>query len=108
MGDEGPLGVLIALCTRAVPIRVELAAASARLGLERAENGSETAQERLKTAMKRLRNGWTVIFHQPRMIGNDLDHGVELGVGCDGRTLWLAVGSLDERRGRRAAALMVR
>ena len=48
MGDEGPLGVSIALCTRAVPIYAKLAAASARLGSERAENGSETAQERLK------------------------------------------------------------
>ena len=38
------------------------------------------------------------------MLGNGLDHGVGLGVGCDGRTLWLAVGSLDERRGRAAAA----
>ena len=38
------------------------------------------------------------------MLGNGLDHEVELGVGCDGRTLWLAVGSLDERRGRVAAA----
>jgi hypothetical protein len=54
--------------------------------------------------MKRLRNGWTVIFHQPRMLGNGLDHEVGLGVGCDGRTLWLVVGSLNERRGRAAAA----
>ena len=36
MGDEGPLGVSIVLCTRAVPICAELAAASARLGPVRA------------------------------------------------------------------------
>ena len=75
MGDEGPLCVSIALYTRAVPIRAELAAASARLGSERAENGSEMAQER-------LRNGWTAIFHQPPMLGNGLEHGLRLGVGC--------------------------
>ena len=38
------------------------------------------------------------------MLGNGLDHGVRLGVGCDGRTLWLVVRSLNERRGRAAAA----
>ena len=78
MGDEGPSGVSIALCTRAVLIRTELAAASARLGPERAEYGSEMAE----TAMKWLRNGWNFIFHQPRMLGNGLDHGVVMeGVG---------------------------
>ena len=48
LGDEGLLGVSIALCIRAVPIRAELAAASARLGPERAAEtlfgGSETAR----------------------------------------------------------------
>ena len=54
--------------------------------------------------LRRLRDGWTVTFHQPRMLGNGLDHGVGLGVGCDGRTSWSVVGSLDERRGRATAA----
>ena len=54
--------------------------------------------------MKRIRNGWTVTFHESRMLGNESDHGMGLGVGCDGRTSWLVVGSLNERRGRAAAA----
>ena len=47
LGDEGPLGASVALCTRAVPIRAELAAASARLGPERVAETLLEAQKRL-------------------------------------------------------------
>jgi hypothetical protein len=85
-------------------LRTELAVASARLGPERAEMAQKRLRNGSGTAMKRLRDGWSVIFHHPQILGNGLDHEVGLGVGYDGRTLWLVVGSLNERRGRVAAA----
>ena len=82
LGNVGPVGFSIALSARAVPTRAELVCSlhSTRTGaLEQAD-------------------------FQPRMLGKGSDHGVGLGVGCDGRTLWLVVGSLSERQGRAAAA----
>ena len=76
MGDEGPLGVSIVLCTRAVPIRAELAAASARLGPERVAETLLGAQKRLGTAQKHTRNGCTVPSHPPLTLDNRSCHGV--------------------------------
>ena len=99
MGDEGPLGVSIALCTRAVPIRAELAAASARLGPERAADTLLGAQKRLGTAEEHTRNGCTVPSHPPPTLDNRSCHGVGWGVGCGGRALWSVSRPLSERRG---------
>ena len=48
-------------------------------------------------AMKRLDSH---ISPATDALGNGSDRGVGLGVGCDGQTLWLVVGSLSERRER--------
>ena len=100
MGDEGPLGVSIALCTRAVPIRAELAAASARLGPERVAETLLGAQKRLGTAQKHTRNGCTVPSHPPLTLDNRSCHGVGWGVGCGGRALWSLNRPLSERAPR--------
>ena len=99
LGDEGPLGVSITLCTRAVPIRTDLAAASARLGPERAAETLLRAQKRLGTADKHTRNGCTVLSHPPPTLDNCSCHGVGWGVGCGGRALWSVSRPLSERRG---------
>jgi hypothetical protein len=76
------LGVSIALYTRAVPIRAELAAASARLGLrERAAEMLLVAQKRLGTAEEHKRNGCTIPSHQPPMLNKHSCHGVGWGGG---------------------------
>ena len=85
MGDEGPLGVSIVLCTRAVPIRAELAAATDRLGPERAAETLLGAQKRLGTAQKHMRNGCTVPSHPALTSDNRSCHGVGWGGG------WVAV-----------------
>ena len=99
LGDEGPSGVWIVLCTRAVPIRAELAAASARLGPERAAETLLGAQKRLGMAQKHTRNGCTVPSHPPLTLDNRSCHGVGWGVGCGGRALWSVGRPLSERRG---------
>jgi hypothetical protein len=90
LGDEGPLGVSIALCTRAMPIRAELAAASARLGPKRAAETLLGAQKRLETAGEQTRNGYAVPSHQPPTLDNRR---------CGVRALWSVCKPLSERRG---------
>jgi hypothetical protein len=97
LGDEGPLGVSIVLCTRAVPICAELAAALARLGPERAAKTLLGAQKRLGTAQKHTRNGYTVPSHPSLTLDNRSCHGMGWGVGCGGRALWSVSGPLSER-----------
>jgi hypothetical protein len=99
LGDEGPLGASIALCTRAVPVRAELAAASARLEPERAAETLSGAQKWLGTSEKHTRNGCTVPSHPPLSLDNRSCHGVKRGVGCVGRALWSISMPLSEHRG---------
>jgi hypothetical protein len=99
LGDEGPLGVLIALCTRAVPIRAKLATALARLGPERAAKTLLGAQKRLGTADRHKRNSCTIPSRPSTTLDNCSCHGLRWGVGCGGRASWLVSMPLSERRG---------
>ena len=76
MDDEGPLGVSIVLCNRAVPIRAELATTSVLLGPERPAETLLGAQKRLGTAQKLTKNGCAVPSHLPLTLDNRSCHGV--------------------------------
>jgi hypothetical protein len=84
---------------RAVPIRAELAAASARHGPERAAETLLGPQKRLGTAEEHTRNGCAVPSHPLLTLDNRSCHGVGWGMGFGGRALWSVSRPLSERRG---------